>query len=102
MYKPDQWVIFKITHNDKTLYKVFGMWYGGFATGDSWRLNSGIVKAEKDEDFYLFHGSSGSVYKVHKDSYRMTNYGATVASSFTSIGAVIMPENTNWLEIQYD
>ena len=44
MYKPENWVIVKI--ND--VYKVFGGWRGGFATGDSWKLNSGIEAIEEN------------------------------------------------------
>ena len=102
MYKPDRWVVFKIVNNDETLYKVFGMWYGGYTAGDSWRLNSGITKFEEVNDQYHFHGTSGSIYVGYKNSYGLTNYGASVAASFMSSGKVtVMPEDTNWLELEY-
>ena len=103
MYKPDRWVVFKITHNDETFYKVFGMWYNTYTAGDSWKLNSGIIKVEEVNDQYHFHGNSGSIYVGYKNSYGLTNYGANIASSFLSSGkAMIMPEHTNWLELQYN
>ena len=73
-YNPESWVIIKIV-NDKTdaedlkvLYKVFGSWRGGFAGGDSWRLNSGITKVEEQPLGYVFYGSSGSAYYCYKEA----------------------------------
>lgn len=69
-YNPESWVIIRII-NDKTdnvLYKVFGSWRGGFATGDNWRLNSGITKIEEQEKRYLVFGYSGSIYYCYKKS----------------------------------
>ena len=52
MTTPDRWVVLKILSvSDGTFYKVLGSWYGGYANGNFWRLNSGIqrvVKASKD------------------------------------------------------
>lgn len=67
-----QWVIVKIS-GDYHHYKVFASWSGGYVSGDSWRLNSGITKVEEDGDWYLFHGKSGSIYRCHKDSYGITS-----------------------------
>lgn len=64
MYKPDYWYVIKI--ND-SLDKVFATWGGTYLTGPSWRLNSGITSVEEDENYFYFHGSSGSIYKCHKD-----------------------------------
>lgn len=68
-YNPDSWVVIKMTHNDKTFYKVLGGWSGGYLNGDSWRLNSGIERVELEGDVYKFDGSSGSVYSCHKENY---------------------------------
>jgi hypothetical protein len=67
-YYPHNWVLVKITGTDPH-YRVFGSWRGGFADGDSWRMNSGIVSVEEDETFYYFHGYTGSVYKCNKNCY---------------------------------
>lgn len=72
---PDRWVILKISDG---VYKVLAGWYGGYLHGDSWRLNSGIVKVEEDGDYYLFHGKSGSTYKCHKDAKGFTGYTSQV------------------------
>jgi hypothetical protein len=41
-YLPDNWVVLKINHEGKTLYKVLAGWIGGYLNGDSWRMNSGM------------------------------------------------------------
>lgn len=71
MITPDNWVVLQI-NNKELLYKVLAGWSGSYTTGSSWRLNSGITKVKKEGDYYLFYGYSGSVYKCHKDSYRLT------------------------------
>jgi hypothetical protein len=67
-YTPDSWELVKITGTDPH-YRVFGSWSGGYLDGDSWRLNSGIVMVEEEDDYYLFHGHTGSVYQCHKETY---------------------------------
>lgn len=50
-------------------YKVLAGWSGGYATGDSWKLNSGITGFRRDADGYCyFEGYTGSVYKCHTSS----------------------------------
>ena len=66
-YTPDNWVIVRIPHEDKHIYKVVAGWSGGYLHGDSWRVNSGIIHIEDCGDSYRFHGESGSVYKCRKD-----------------------------------
>lgn len=81
-YYPDQWILLKIKGNG-VLYKVFGSWSGGYLSGASWKMNSGITKVQEDENYYYFHGYSGSVYKCHKSSYGISNvYNYSVAVGF--------------------
>ena len=68
-YNPDCWVMLKMTYKDETFYKVLGGWSGSYLYGDSWRLNSGVERAELEDGKYYFHGSSGSVYVCHPSSY---------------------------------
>lgn len=78
-YQPDRFLILKITNNKgKSHYRVFGSWSGGYLSGDSWRLNSGIESVEAKGPLLLFHGSSGSTYEVHKEMYGVTAYTASV------------------------
>lgn len=74
VYVPDNWIVFR-TDIPTPHYRVLAGWSGGYAEGSSWRMNSGVAKVEKESDYYLFHGSSGSVYQCHKNSYglRMSN-----------------------------
>lgn len=82
-YTPDAWVIVKVkkTDSEEVLYKVFAQWYGGYTGSDSWQINSGIVRASTDDNYYKFEGYSGSVYWCHKGSYRTTMYGHGVLHS---------------------
>lgn len=77
MSNPDKWLI--VQFNDT--FKVFGTWAGGYGSGESWKLNSGIVKVEEDSDYYYFYGYSGSCYQCKKTSYGTTGYGYSVLSS---------------------
>ena len=108
-YSPDKWVVVKIDGNDHTpIYKVFACWYGGYAGSDSWKLNSGITKATLFENCFQFEGSSGSVYFCGKYMYGTNLYGHGVLSTMISQGAEngitieILPEDTNWLELNYE
>lgn len=71
-HNPDKWVILKIPEN---YYKVFATWIGGYEYGDAWRVNSGITNVEQDEEFYYFHGYSGSCYKCNKKHYGTSTSG---------------------------
>ena len=71
-YTADNWVVLKINKPQDPHYRVLAGWSGGYLDGDSWRLNSGITFHESDCDYWYFYGSSGSRYKCHVNSYRMT------------------------------
>jgi hypothetical protein len=68
-YKPDKWVILKVSSNNETALKVLAGWSGSYLDGQSWKINSGITKYEIEGDYFLFYGYSGSVYKCHKNMY---------------------------------
>jgi hypothetical protein len=108
-YIPDRWVVVKITGNGYApIHKVFACWFGGWAGSDSWKLNSGITKATLEGNCYSFEGSSGSTYECHKDTYGTNMYGMGVLSNMidkakdNGITIEILPEATNWLEINYE
>ena len=108
-YRPDKWVVVKISSDKHSpIHKVFACWYGGWAGSDSWKLNSGITKATLEGYVYSFEGSSGSVYECHKDCYGTNMYGSGVLSNMISNAAnngiiiEVLPEETNWLEIDYE
>ena len=108
-YCPDKWVVVKISGAESNpVYKVFACWYGGYLGSDSWKLNSGITKATFEGNIYSFEGSSGSVYDCYKDSYGTNGYGQGVLSNLiahagqNNIIIEVLPEKTNWLEINYE
>ena len=81
-YTPDAWVIIKIITPQETLFKVLAGWYGGFANGDSWKVNSGITSVVETEHSYEFSGYSGSTYVCHKTAERLTGLTASILNSF--------------------
>jgi hypothetical protein len=90
------------------LYKVFASWSGGYGGGDSWKLNSGIVRATLVEDRWEFDGSSGSVYSCHQDAYGTNGYGGAVLSNLIDeadkqgIQIDVLGGETDWGRLQYD
>jgi hypothetical protein len=107
-YSPDRWVIVKIVTPTECLYKVFATWSGGYASSDSWQMNSGIVHAARVADRWEFTGYSGSVYSCHQDAYGTNGYGGTVLQNFIDQmpgqGATmeIIPGSTDWATVPYD
>jgi len=102
---PHRWLVVKLT-NEETFYKLFGSWMGGYLDGDRWKMNSGIVKVEEDDEHYYFYGHSGSVYKCHKKGYGSTSYTQSVLDGIISHGkekkntiVEILPEDTNWMKL---
>ncbi len=108
-YTPDRWVVVKITGAESLpIHKVFACWFGGYAGSDSWKLNSGITRAYEEGHCFMFDGSSGSTYACHKASYGTNMYGHGVLQNMidkaekNEIIIEILPESTNWLEINYE
>lgn len=103
MYTPDNWVVLFI--NGKTPhYRVLAGWSGGYTTGDSWRMNSGITSVSETDTSYLFKGSSGSIYNCRKSAYGLRMNNSHVVSQYEKEypGIVtVMPEDTNWLEMDW-
>jgi hypothetical protein len=76
-YYPDKYVMVRITdvEDGEVHYRVMGTWYGGFASGDYYRLNSGVEKYERTDNGKIrFYGGSGSVYEVDEKMYGMSLY----------------------------
>jgi hypothetical protein len=108
-YTPDKWVGVKIS-SDKhpSIYKIFASWYGGWAGSDSWKLNSGITKVTEDGSCYLFDGYSGSTYICRKGDYGTNGYSGGILQNLIERAALngitmeMLPEETNWLELNYE
>lgn len=50
-YTPDNWVVIKCKGDDPH-YRILAGWSGGYTTGTSWRMNSGITRVEETDDAY--------------------------------------------------
>lgn len=89
-YIPDRWVILKITGDDEdkkeTVYKVLGAWFGGYFSGDSWRLNSGITSVVDNGPTLTFHGHSGSTYLCSKQVYGTHSMSCDVVQKMAEMG----------------
>jgi len=77
MHTPDKWMLVRITGTDPH-WRIFASWYGGYLSGDSWRLNSGVTSVEDKDEWYDFHGHSGSLYRCSKTGYGISMYGMSV------------------------
>ena len=107
-YTPDQWTVIRIHAPGQVIYKVFASWSGGYAGSDSWKLNSGIVRATFTDPYWEFDGSSGSVYRCNKDSYGTNGYGSMVLSNLISnadaqgMQIEVLDQETDWSQLEYD
>lgn len=85
-YTPHAWILVKIKDlsqpDEKALYKVLCGEYGGYAYGDSWRLNSGVDRVEELDEAFLFHGRSGSCYRCLKSAETLTRLTASMLEQF--------------------
>lgn len=78
-YKPDRWVIVKISSDDNTHYRVFASWAGGYTSGDSWKLSSGCEGCEiNEEGSYDLPQTSGSNYVLRPTGYGTTGWSAGI------------------------
>lgn len=83
IYNPDSWVILEFNSADAgKVHKVFAGWRGGYMDGESWKLNSGIVKVTETEKTLDFIGESGSTYRCHKDGFGMSFYMQSILASW--------------------
>ena len=102
-YNPDNWVVIKVKGKDPH-YRVLAGWSGGYTTGDSWRMNSGITKVEEDDGAYYFSGSSGSTYNCGKESYTLRTNNAwvwDVLQKRHGDEVELMPEDTDWMNMDW-
>lgn len=82
-YQPDSWKIVLIESEEHgKVYKVLASWYGGFTTGDSWKLSSGIESITHEDGVYTMPQYSGSVYVCHKHNEHVSGIMGSVFSSF--------------------
>lgn len=103
VYTPDNWVVVRFKGDDPH-YRILAGWSGGYTTGDSWRMNSGITKVEETDDHFLFYGSSGSCYKCHHASYCLRMNNAHIWNQLKDLHGdkvELMDENTDWHSVDW-
>jgi hypothetical protein len=102
-YKPDNWVVIKINGDDPH-YRILAGWSGGYTTGDSWRMNSGVTRVEETGDSFFFYGSTGSCYECGKESYCLRMNNAHIWTQLQEMHGdkvELMPEDTDWLNVDW-
>ncbi len=75
---PDGWVILHIhgegpDNEQLDNYRVAACWQGGYTTGESYQINSGILRFTKTPTHYTFSGVSGSEYVCSVDTHGKIN-----------------------------
>jgi hypothetical protein len=94
---PDRWVLVKFENEESKTVRVLGSWYGGYATGDSWQMNSGITEYHDCGTHYDFVGFSGSVYRCYKGQEGMSSLAQSILNYF--IYQASLPENKSGVTV---
>jgi hypothetical protein len=103
IYYPDNWIMI-FMNGDDPHYRILAGWSGGYASGDSWKLSSGVTKVEEHDDYYSFTNHSGSVYHCGKNSYCLRMNNAYIWDKMQDLHGdkvVMMDEDTNWMDIDW-
>jgi len=73
VYTPDRWIVVEFVETgSEPIRKVLAGWYGGYCGSDRWKLSSGIVDVQEDENKYVFKTASGSIYQCSKGAFGMS------------------------------
>lgn len=82
VYHPDTWVLVQLQSEEYgKVNKVLAGWYGGFTSGDSWKLSSGIESARVEGDYLVMPQSSGSEYRCHLGAERFSGMTQSIYQS---------------------
>jgi hypothetical protein len=103
LYQPDNWVMI-FMNGDDPHYKILAGWSGGYLSGDSWKISSGVVKVDDHDTYYSFTNHSGSVYQCDKQSYGLRMNNAYIWDKLQELHGdkvVMMDENTNWVDMDW-
>jgi hypothetical protein len=102
-YATHHWVVVKLPlGSEGHFYRVMGGWRGGYVGGDSWRMSSRIVRVEKQGAIWLFYAETGSIYHCHAKTYSMKGmYLQGILNDAIHHGAIALPEDTDWQNLDY-
>jgi len=101
MHRCDNWVVVKSPPEAGPHYRVLTGTSGGYLSGSSWRMNSGIVKVLESGHFFYFYGASGSCYLCHKDSYTVRMNMASTLAQLKELGWALLDEDTDWINMDW-
>jgi hypothetical protein len=98
----DNWIVIELNGDDHH-YRVAMAWKGGYTTGDSWRINSGITSCTETDTDVTFNGSSGSKYVCSKARYGMDSQLAGVVDTMLTkkMPVRVLPEDTDWSSMDW-
>jgi hypothetical protein len=83
-YRPDCWVLVRVTHPDgKKEKRVFGGWLGGYLAGDSWRMSTNITHLKTNKKTTEFTCESGSKYICQNDAHHCSAHMHEVLASLS-------------------
>ena len=99
IYTPDKWIVLEIKEFGEKIYKVLAGFDGVYTNSGSWRINSGIISVEQDENWIKFHGYSGSCYVCGDDRYGTNPASHMILGNLLQLGTKfeVMSEDTRWL-----
>lgn len=80
-YHPDRWVILDMGNHKR----IFASWFGGYTSGDAWKLSSGIEGITEEGDDYVLPQSSGSVYRIHKHMEGTTAWSSVILKQILDV-----------------
>lgn len=106
-YTPDHWIIIRLsTPKYGTVYKILCSWSGSYMYGESWKLSSGILTFEENEEkgLYMSKQESGSIYVLRKVSEEMSSimlgiYQNTLIEVQKCSGSAEIIESKDYLEM---
>ena len=75
-HSPGLWVLLK--NNKLSTFKILGAWRGGYLDSEAWRLSSNIVQITEEDNYMLFYGESGSMYRCRKSSVGLSALSASI------------------------
>jgi hypothetical protein len=107
-YTPDRWTVIRIHTPGEVIYKVFASWSAGYAGSDSWKLNSGIVRATFADPYWEFDGIIGIGVLLPPGQYGTNGYGGHVLSNLIDkaekqgMQIDVLGGETDWARLQYE